>query len=166
MSLFNILGGEFIEIIEWTDDSRDTMVYRFPTVGNAIKYGAKLTVREGQAAVFVHEGQLAAGQAEVVNLVRCVWAGSQRYGALAWSGDIHSTFADLRAQIIASIHMGIAGIPWFTTDIGGFNGGNIADPAFHELLVRWFQFGTFSPVMRMHGNRLPFEDITDRKSVV
>ncbi len=59
MSLFNILGGEFIEIIEWTDDSRDTMVYRFPTVGNAIKYGAKLTVREGQAAVFIHEGQLA-----------------------------------------------------------------------------------------------------------
>lgn len=59
MSLFNILGGEFIEIIEWTDDSRDTMVYRFPTVGRAIKYGAKLTVREGQAAVFIHEGQLA-----------------------------------------------------------------------------------------------------------
>ncbi|SMO97051.1 SPFH domain-containing protein [Paracoccus laeviglucosivorans] len=59
MSLFNILGGEFIDIIEWTDDTRDTMVYRFPTVGNAIKYGAKLTVREGQAAVFIHEGQLA-----------------------------------------------------------------------------------------------------------
>ncbi|WP_374424627.1 SPFH domain-containing protein [Paracoccus sp. (in: a-proteobacteria)] len=59
MSLFNILGGEFIEIIEWTDDTRDTMVYRFPTVGRAIKYGAKLTVREGQAAVFIHEGQLA-----------------------------------------------------------------------------------------------------------
>lgn len=59
MSLFDILGGEFIEIIEWTDDSRDTMVYRFPTVGRAIKYGAKLTVREGQAAVFIHEGQLA-----------------------------------------------------------------------------------------------------------
>ncbi len=59
MSLFNIFGGEFIEIIEWTDDSRDTMVYRFPTVGKAIKYGAKLTVREGQAAVFIHEGQLA-----------------------------------------------------------------------------------------------------------
>ncbi|MAN55595.1 MAG: SPFH domain-containing protein [Paracoccus sp. (in: a-proteobacteria)] len=59
MALFDILGGEFIEIIEWTDDSRDTMVYRFPTVGKAIKYGAKLTVREGQSAVFVHEGQLA-----------------------------------------------------------------------------------------------------------
>lgn len=59
MSIFDILGGEFIEIIEWTADSRDTIVWRFDTVGHAIKYGAKLTVREGQAAVFVHEGQLA-----------------------------------------------------------------------------------------------------------
>ena len=59
MSIFDILGGEFIEIIEWTADDRDTMVWRFDTVGRAIKYGAKLTVREGQAAVFVHEGQLA-----------------------------------------------------------------------------------------------------------
>lgn len=59
MSILNILGGEFIEVIEWVEDNRDTMVYRFPTVGRAIKYGAKLTVREGQAAVFVHEGQLA-----------------------------------------------------------------------------------------------------------
>lgn len=59
MSIFDILGGEFIEIIEWTDDTHDTMVWRFDTVGRAIKYGAKLTVREGQAAVFIHEGQLA-----------------------------------------------------------------------------------------------------------
>lgn len=59
MSIFDILGGEFIEVIEWVDDSRDTMVWRFDTVGRAIKYGAKLTVREGQTAVFIHEGQLA-----------------------------------------------------------------------------------------------------------
>ncbi|MTH77191.1 SPFH domain-containing protein [Paracoccus aestuariivivens] len=59
MSILDIFGGEFIDIIEWTDDTRDTMVYRFPTVGKAIKYGAKLTVREGQSAVFIHEGQLA-----------------------------------------------------------------------------------------------------------
>ncbi|AGT07695.1 SPFH domain-containing protein [Paracoccus aminophilus] len=59
MAIFDFLSGEFIDVIEWTDDTRDTMVYRFPTVGHAIKYGAKLTVREGQAAVFIHEGQLA-----------------------------------------------------------------------------------------------------------
>ena len=59
MALFDFLAGEFIDVIEWTDDTRDTMVWRFETAGHAIKYGAKLTVREGQAAVFVHEGQIA-----------------------------------------------------------------------------------------------------------
>ncbi|PZR00062.1 MAG: antifreeze protein [Cereibacter sphaeroides] len=57
--VFNFLKGEFIDVIAWTDDTRDTMVWRFERYGNAIKYGAKLTVREGQAAVFIHEGQLA-----------------------------------------------------------------------------------------------------------
>ncbi|SDE71626.1 Membrane protease subunit, stomatin/prohibitin family, contains C-terminal Zn-ribbon domain [Paracoccus isoporae] len=59
MALFDFLSGEFIDVIEWTDDTRDTMVWRFERRGNAIKYGAKLTVREGQSAVFVHEGQIA-----------------------------------------------------------------------------------------------------------
>ncbi|MBK0400624.1 SPFH domain-containing protein [Limibaculum sp. M0105] len=57
--IWDMLKGEFIDVIDWTDDTRDTMVWRFQRHGNAIKYGAKLTVREGQAAVFVHEGQLA-----------------------------------------------------------------------------------------------------------
>lgn len=57
--VFDFLKGEFIDVIAWTDDTRDTMVWRFERQGNAIKYGAKLTVREGQAAVFIHEGQLA-----------------------------------------------------------------------------------------------------------
>ncbi|OSP54975.1 SPFH domain-containing protein [Pseudoruegeria sp. SK021] len=59
MSIFNFLSGEFIDVIHWTDDTRNTMVWRFERQGHAIKYGAKLTVREGQAAVFVHEGQIA-----------------------------------------------------------------------------------------------------------
>lgn len=57
--VFSFLKGQFVDVIEWTDDTRDTMVYRFERYGNAINYGAKLTVREGQAAVFVHEGQMA-----------------------------------------------------------------------------------------------------------
>lgn len=91
----------------------------------------------------------------VVNLVRCAWAGSQRYGALVWSGDIHCSYEDFRKQICAGIHMGIAGIPWWTTDIGGFGGGNPEDDDFRELLIRWFQYGTFCPVMRLHGDRMP-----------
>ncbi len=59
MGIFDFLSGEFIDVIHWTDDTRDTMVWRFQREGHEIKYGAKLTVREGQAAVFVHEGQLA-----------------------------------------------------------------------------------------------------------
>lgn len=101
------------------------------------------------------EGQQKAGQKEILNLVRCAWAGSQRYGALVWSGDIASTYEDFRKQITAGLQMGLAGIPWWTTDIGGFNGGFIEDEDFQELLIRWFQFAAFCPVMRMHGNRLP-----------
>ena len=59
MSLWDKLAGEFIDIIEWTDDSRDTMVSRFERHGNEIKFGAKLTVRESQIAVFVNEGRIA-----------------------------------------------------------------------------------------------------------
>jgi len=59
MGILDFLTGEFIDVIHWTDETRDTMVWRFERHGHEIKYGAKLTVREGQAAVFVHEGQLA-----------------------------------------------------------------------------------------------------------
>jgi membrane protease subunit (stomatin/prohibitin family) len=59
MSLWNRLTGEFVDVIDWTEQGRDQMVWRFERHGAAIKYGAKLTVREGQAAVFVHEGQVA-----------------------------------------------------------------------------------------------------------
>lgn len=59
MGIFDFLTGEFIDVIHWVDDTRDTMVWRFEREGHEIKYGAKLTVREGQSAVFVHEGQLA-----------------------------------------------------------------------------------------------------------
>lgn len=106
-----------------------------------------------------HDGLTAEGETDVVNLARCAWAGSQRYGALVWSGDISSTFEDLRRQLTAGIHMGVAGIPWWTTDIGGFHDGDSRDSAFHELLVRWFQLGTFCPVMRLHGDRLPHEPV-------
>ena len=102
-----------------------------------------------------YEGLQAQGEKEIVNLVRCAWAGSQRYGVLAWSGDVHSSFHALRNQLAAGLNMGMAGIPWWTTDIGGFQGGNIHDPAFHELLIRWFQWGAFCPVFRLHGYRDP-----------
>lgn len=113
-----------------------------------------------------YEGQKAQGQEGIVNLVRCAWVGSQRYGALVWSGDIMSDYDDFRKQICAGIHMGIAGIPWWTTDIGGFHGGRTESPEFRELLVRWFQFGTFCPVMRIHGSRVPHTPIINKAGEV
>ena len=101
------------------------------------------------------EGMTAAGQSNVVNLLRCAWAGSQRYGALVWSGDIASSWGVFRCQLAAGLNMGMAGIPWWTTDIGGFHGGDPNDEKFRELFVRWFQWGTFCPVMRLHGDREP-----------
>ena len=113
-----------------------------------------------------YEGQKENGQEDIVNLVRCAWLGSQKYGALVWSGDIFSTYEDFRKQICAGLHMGLCGIPWWTTDIGGFHGGVTEDPDFQELLVRWFQFGTFCPVMRIHGNRGPREEIINKAGEV
>lgn len=93
----------------------------------------------------------------ILNLVRCGWAGSQKYGALIWSGDIPSTFEALRDQLCAGLNMGLAGIPWWTTDIGGFMTDNAGDPAFRELLLRWFEFAVFCPILRMHGDRGPHD---------
>lgn len=102
-----------------------------------------------------YEGQTEAGQENIVNLLRCAWAGSQKYGALVWSGDIASSWESLRCQLAAGLNMGMAGIPWWTTDIGGFHGGDPTQDSFRELLVRWFQWGAFCPVMRLHGDREP-----------
>jgi alpha-D-xyloside xylohydrolase len=102
-----------------------------------------------------YEGMEREGQKNIVNLLRCAWAGSQKYGALVWSGDIASSFESMRNQLAAGLNMGLAGIPWWTTDIGGFHGGNPDDPAFRELFVRWFEWGAFCPVMRLHGDREP-----------
>lgn len=102
-----------------------------------------------------YEGMEQAGQKNILNLLRCAWAGSQKYGALVWSGDIASSFSSMRNQLAAGLNMGMAGIPWWTTDIGGFHGGDPNDPAFRELFVRWFQWGAFCPVMRLHGDREP-----------
>lgn len=109
-----------------------------------------------------YEGLRRAGEEQTVSLVRCAWAGSQRYGALVWSGDIHSDWQTFRRQVCAGLNMGIAGIPWWTTDIGGFSGGNPEDEAFRRLLVRWFEWGTFCPVMRLHGDRTPSETVVNK----
>jgi alpha-D-xyloside xylohydrolase len=102
-----------------------------------------------------YEGMLAEGKTEIISLVRSAWAGSQRYGAALWSGDIPADFATLRAQVSAGLNVALSGLPWWTTDIGGFHGGDPEDPEFRELIVRWFQYGAFCPLFRLHGFREP-----------
>ncbi|GAB2907365.1 glycoside hydrolase family 31 protein [Streptomyces mayteni] len=103
-----------------------------------------------------HEGMAASGNTDGMSFSRSAWAGSQRYGTAVWSGDIGTDFASLRAQITAGLSIGLSGIPWWTTDIGGFHGGDPDDPAYREVLVRWFQFGALCPIFRLHGFRLPW----------
>ena len=102
------------------------------------------------------EGLRGDGEEDIISLVRCAWAGSQKYGVLCWSGDVHSTFRAMREQLQAGLSMAAAGIPWWTCDLGGFIGGVNDDPAFRELLARWFAWGCFLPVFRMHGERQPW----------
>lgn len=92
----------------------------------------------------------------VVNLLRCAWAGSQKYGNLIWSGDVPSTFESFYDQLQCGLNMGLAGIPWWTTDVGGFMTDDVNDPDFRQLLIRWYQFAVYSAVLRMHGDRGPY----------
>lgn len=149
--------------IFWLDEAEpecriyDFDLYRYAK-GSVLQCGNIYPVEYART---FYEGMKNEGQKLPMNLLRCAWAGSQRYGALVWSGDIDTTFRTLREQFAAGLSMGMAGIPWWTTDIGGFHGGDQNDPNYRELLVRWFQFGAFCPVFRLHGCRLNGEPSND-----
>ena len=143
----------------WLDNAEpDYAVYDFDNyrydLGPALKVS---NIYPELYAKCFYDGLKAEKQKDVVNLVRSAWVGSQKYGTLVWSGDVPSTFESLRDQVAAGLNVGLAGIPWWTTDIGGFMGGNVHDPAFVQLLIRWFQFAVFCPVLRMHGDRDPHD---------
>lgn len=100
-----------------------------------------------------------AGQeSDGIILVRSGWIGSQSLRSVIWSGDVPSTFDSFRRQLMAGLHMSMCGIVLWTTDIGGFYGGDAEDEEFRELMIRWFQFGVFCPILRMHGYRRPYEE--------
>ncbi|HTY81635.1 MAG TPA: TIM-barrel domain-containing protein, partial [Dehalococcoidales bacterium] len=121
-------------------------------LGNGLEVGCLFPWANQQA---FYEGMKAENETEYIMLCRSAWAGSQRYGAAVWSGDIQSTFEALQAQVRAGLNIGLSGIPWWTTDIGGFYGGHTDSPYFRELIVRWFQYGVFCPLFRLHGFREP-----------
>ncbi len=102
----------------------------------------------------VYEGQRAASDRKrVFILSRSAYAGSQRNGVATWSGDVDPNWQTFKRQIPAGLNYSVSGLPYWTTDIGGFVGASPSDPAYRELFVRWFQYGTFCPIFRVHGTR-------------
>jgi alpha-D-xyloside xylohydrolase len=140
----------------WLDACEPEM----PAYPGALKFSAgpglevaNLYPREHVRAFY--EGMTGRAEPEVLMLCRSASAGSQRYGAAVWSGDIPTTLEAFKIQVRAGLNMAMSGIPWWTTDIGGFLGGDPQDPGFQELLVRWFEYGAFCPLFRLHGDRSP-----------
>jgi alpha-D-xyloside xylohydrolase len=103
----------------------------------------------------VYEGQRkTTSDKRVCILTRSAFAGQQRYGTINWSGDIGGTRESYRRQIVAGLNYTITGLPYWTTDIGGFfrpGNSQYTDKKYHELLIRWFQWGAFNPIFRIHG---------------
>jgi alpha-D-xyloside xylohydrolase len=103
----------------------------------------------------VYEGQReTTSDKRVCILTRSAFLGQQRYGAINWSGDIGGTWDAFKRQIVAGLNYTIIGFPYWTTDIGGFfRPGKLqyTDEKYHELLIRWFQWGAFNPIFRIHG---------------
>lgn len=133
-----------------------------------IQLGHRLSIGSGDRYVnlfpllttgAVYHGQRASSEGKRVYILsRSAFAGSQRNAVTVWSGDINSDFFSFKRQIPAGLNLALSGIPYWTTDIGGFVFGNPTDPAFRELFIRWFQFGTFNPILRVHGTRSPDEN--------
>jgi alpha-D-xyloside xylohydrolase len=120
-------------------------------LGNGARYANEFPLL---TTTGVYEGQRAASdQKRVFILTRSGYVGSQRNAAALWSGDVDPNWETLRRQIPAGLNLSVAGIPYWTTDIGGFVSANPDDPSYRELYIRWFQFGTFCPIFRAHGTR-------------
>jgi alpha-D-xyloside xylohydrolase len=114
----------------------------------------------------VYEGQRKADpQNRVFILTRSAYAGLQRYAAAAWSGDIASRWEDMKTQISAGLNFSLSGMPYWTMDIGGFSVEKRYEKAtgadldeWRELNTRWYQFGSFVPLFRVHG-QFPYREI-------
>jgi alpha-D-xyloside xylohydrolase len=103
----------------------------------------------------VYEGQRKTTSGKrVCILTRSAFLGQQRYGIINWSGDVGGTWDSYRRQIVAGLNYTITGLPYWTTDIGGFfrpGNSQYTDEKYRELLTRWYQWGAFNPIFRIHG---------------
>jgi alpha-D-xyloside xylohydrolase len=120
-------------------------------LGNGARYANEFPLL---TTTGVYEGQrTASDQKRVFILTRSGYAGIQRNAAALWSGDVDPNWETFRRQIPAGLNLSVAGVPYWTTDIGGFVSANPDDPSYRELYIRWFQFGAFCSIFRAHGTR-------------
>lgn len=146
-------------------DSAEPEEY-WPHSGDAILRTRKIAIGNGAEYTNVfpllhNEGiqehwRQANDQKRTFLLTRSSFLGQQRVGGTVWSGDVNSTFSVLARQVSAGLNYALSGLPYWTTDIGGYwpvYDGQPTDPAYQELYLRWFQFGAFCPIFRSHGHR-------------
>jgi alpha-D-xyloside xylohydrolase len=115
----------------------------------------------------IYEGRRAVSNQRVLTLTRSAWCGAQRYAAASWSGDSSASWEMLKAQIASGLDVTLSGNPWWTQDIGGFFVNNYPggekNPAYRELFTRWYQFGAFNPIFRIHGTQIEREPYLFKK---
>lgn len=135
-----------------TEPENDALVGKqtYFGLGNFYRLTYPLFVSEA-----VYDGQRKTNpRKRVTILTRSAFAGQQRYGTINWSGDIAGTWDSYKRQIVAGLNYSLTGMPYWTTDIGGFfrpGKGQYTDKKYHDLLIRWFQWGTFNAIFRIHG---------------
>jgi alpha-D-xyloside xylohydrolase len=149
------LGADawWLDTTEPETEGRETnlLVTNQTALGNGARYTNEFPVLTTGA---VYDGQRAASDKKrVFILSRSGYAGVQRNAAAVWSGDVNPNWETFRRQIPAGLNLSVSGVPYWTTDIGGFVVANPDDPAYRELFMRWFEFGTFCPIFRVHGTR-------------
>lgn len=155
------MDGWWLDATEPEISDNDVNKYNQPTYAGPFRDVANAYPLATVGGVYDHNRKIA-GNKRVYIFTRSAFAGQQRYGANSWSGDIKSSWEVLHNQISAGLNFSICGIPYWNTDIGGFNSceyypEGVKDPRFRELYVRWTQFGAFTPMMRSHGTCTPRE---------
>src|SRR5947207_15564352 len=153
-ALFKIgVDAWWLDTTEPETEDRETnlLVTNKTYLGNGARYANAFPLMTTGA---LYQGQRSVSDKKrVFILSRSAFAGAQRNAAAVWSGDVNSDWVFFKKQVPAGLNYSISGLPYWTTDIGGFVSGNPDDPEYRELFIRWFQFGTFNPILRVHGTR-------------
>ncbi len=143
------VDGWWMDAVE---PENDALAGTHTYIGNGYFYRLTYPLMVSKA---VYEGQRNTTlDKRVCILTRSAFSGQQRYGIINWSGDIGGDWETFKRQIVAGLNYSMSGLPYWTTDIGGFfrpGNSQYTDKNYHELLIRWFQWGAFNPIFRVHG---------------